>query len=288
MRLTCCCGASIETDVPEFKLAMQTTLGEPRTIVDRFKADHAECLDHWRAEIHRSGVWGKSIADMASEDLRDYLRTYKPVPPAFHSAPLVEFTKEALAWMQTFPGMIPTFKLSIDDARKMVSFEKKAAFAPDPYARFRAAIREGKRVFRLSRDGKMELYIAANDTRLIGYAFEDKVEVYFIESVDIPVQPTQDWLDEIGYESSGECRAPKPGEQYCAITDSGIVTRRVDIPVELPHFSGRRWIVRKKQADDGFEKWYEENKLSLAFETNPRYSHTVLKRTWTAAQKAKP
>lgn len=190
MKLTCCCGASIELGEDAEYPAHG---GAPRCVVE-FRQYHEPCILAWRRSVI----------------------------------------------MEVSPGCTPR---SDKDTQTMPHPNYYGNWRKR-YQRFRDAISEGKRVFHLV-GGLLHatLPMIADD----GTA--PPSEELFIDGVDVPPRPPKDVLNAFGYRLTGECRSPKPGERYCAITDSGVVI--VNAAGALPGFtntafSGRRWILKRE------------------------------------------
>lgn len=156
---------------------------------------------------------------------------------------------------------------------------------PDPYARFRDAIREGKRVF-------VEGFTQHTKGKMIPLGeyplkWEASPDIFFIEGVDIPTQPTKDWLDKYGVGLNGECKVPDfDKDEWCAPRDLEYGPP-VHAGVPNPnYYSGRRWIVRKVEKDDGFDAWWAGDGWNVCYGQNKQKE--LFRKVWTAAQKAKP
>lgn len=177
----------------------------------------------------------------------------------FFTAPMVEFTSEALEWMADHPGAVPVVRVTVDDLRRQAANDFASDIlskpltrgmaptpAPDPYARFRDAIRDGKRVFHRAKASGHMLSVevpgmSVNDFVRDGIYVDD----FFIEGVDIPEQPTQGWLND-RYALTGECRVPRERELWAGVAPSGVPIGPLDGICADPAFQGRRWIVRKR------------------------------------------
>lgn len=234
MKLTCCCGASIEVDEIDPRLdqvEFERRRISRRNNLDLFDTTHAPCLAKWRENCRPSA--GQLIYD------------------------------------RVFFGNLPTI----------------SAWKPDPYARFRDAIREGKRVF-------VEGFTQHTKGKMIPLGeyplkWEASPDIFFIEGVDIPTQPTKDWLDKYGVGLNGECKVPDfDKDEWCAPRDLEYGPP-VHAGVPNPnYYSGRRWIVRKVEKDDGFDAWWAGDGWNVCYGQNKQKE--LFRKVWTAAQKAKP
>lgn len=175
---------------------------------------------------------------------------------------------------------------------------------PDLYSRFRDAIRDGKRVF-FTQKAKRETLVQTTLEHLtdVNPRFTSlTVEGMLIEGIDIPVQPTQEWLDYYGQELTGECRKPKDGDVWVSPGDGSsdpMPHRDTDASRPDGRFGGRRWIVRERTkaeklrdlgtavertfGDDGFEKWWNECGSRLIHDR----AKVAAMIAWRAAQEAK-
>lgn len=203
MKLTCCCGASIEVENPLRDLNHTELNGEPQLV--EFKRVHAPCLALWREKIE-----GPRIKPIIWPRLR--------LNPLF-------YTLEEMRDRMDANCVIPA----------------------DAFGRFRDAIRDGRRVFFRDRAGQCISGVVLVE----GYDYARRgitPDMYLIEGVDIPTQPTQEWLDKHGVELTGRCEVPHESDYWVCAGMHDDVHGPGRFRLGYNRFAGRRWIVRIKIA----------------------------------------
>lgn len=261
MKLTCCCGASIEFDYGD---------SSERVRADEFQKHHAPCPERWRASIPEptfaDKILGKIYLNPAFyRDLRDF-----PSADKWLQKPIVQHGDQAIKGICCHCGSSMVYRRI--DGITVICYTccklNVEPLSPDPYARFKVAMDAKKRVFEIPNSDGLPAVQIKHPAHLIRF----EADKLYIEGLDIPVQPTKDYLDKQGVELNGECRIPKAREIY-APSDSGL---------NCCLYGGRRWILKRKQPDAGFEKWWtERGRLILLVE-----GKVAAFVGWTAAQEA--
>lgn len=259
MKLTCTCGASIEVEEIDPDRCspdeFERRRASRRNNLNMFNAEHAPCIRAW-CEAIRTWPRCERVKDRVIPHVP--ISTFMPV----HDSNLCQKCGGVKPEYQRHPGYLT---------------HRCTCQPPGPYARFRAAVKEGKRIYYLDPYGRMSNTASPE----IGF-FPAKPECYFIEGVDIPPQPTRDWLDKHGVELTGECRRPMHKDLWHGMSGKLWGPGEGNV-ASIGDFSGRRWIVKRKD-DDGFEKWFTDSREAciLSKDGLKGMAHYI----WTAAQEA--
>lgn len=276
MKLTCLCGMSIE--VENVLQDRDTTPCGALPQLDQFKADHQPCLDRWREKAIFVPMYTVHC-DSAGKTVRVTPSVFDGIKLDEQRCQVFDFMlstlKQAYYELLRMPmdserirlqGTLSRLRDAIADAEgrdaEAVQNEYEAK-ASDPFARFREALNDGKRVWVDPGDGILHKCERPSD---IGGRRD-----YFVESVDIPTQPTQEWLDRHGVELTGECRRPerqKDSRWAGAQNDNPWLCSWTNEIPAVGDYNGRRWILRKKVdtsafnvapqgTDVGFDAWID-------------------------------
>lgn len=258
MRLTCCCGASIEWDNDDV---------DERVRADDFQNRHA-CCPGKRIFVPMYTVHCDSSGQEMFRRCTTCGGIIKPPSIPYHKGmtlcgcekirvtlPIDHELVQKLCRRDGICGQCGG-ALTFHDyvvGSSLITCTCK----PDPYQRFRDAIREGKRVWYDQHGIMSAVCYTPLDFSILKSLDASRL---FIEGVDIPVQPTQEWLDRKHRKLTGECRHPLNGEEWQGLPGGADGCLCNTENARVGHigigFSGRRWIVRKKAVNQPAENLF--------------------------------
>lgn len=240
MKLTCCCGASIE-DSPS-----QGYDWCSHDVV-KFLEKHGPCILAWRRSVimevspgctprsDNNGITNKKCRDF---DAWVENMSSKALSRVLNSDNVARSTVMAL-WMGAQKRECDT--QTMPHPNYYVNWRKR-------YQRFIDAVGNFGRVFHIV-DGRL----LATLTMIAYDGTAPPSEELFIEGVDVPMCPQFNWLEKNGVISTGECRVPNIGELFAAINTWNGQPRSVmlcefckRVIDDYWSFNGRRWILKRE------------------------------------------
>ena len=256
MNLTCKCGASIAIDdkhpcpilaAHDFRLAHKSCRAiDADFVLSTIRQAYSELLKMpmGSERLRLDGTLARlrdAIADAEGRDAEDVQNEYESKTAASTIRARMPCCKKCGSLLLV-ARVVPHIAADLNVAKGIVRCQECGYEEPsDPYQRFREAIRDGKRVFRVHAAGTTGIVMAS-------YLHLWAADCLNVEGIDIPMQPTPEWLDRNGVELTGECRVPDLWELWASADLSGVMGESCADLAFISDFSGRRWIVRKKAA----------------------------------------